>query len=264
MELAHSKVGGSGAHRFWECAGCINLADKVKSMPGYEQKSSKYMREGTAAHSLCEVCLKKDEDADEYIGETFLVEECFINVTENMATAVQVYLDDVRNTVKSEFGTNMSYLDVEKRFALKSVDPDAFGTNDACLHVPFHKLIIWDYKHGKGVIVEVDFNKQLLYYALGALEGRMDVEEVELRVIQPRASHKDGAVRTVSYPVEKLALYEIELKQKIEATRDPEAPRKGGDWCKFCHGYSICSEAKRDLWRGNRSNNVADAIEDFN
>ncbi len=265
MELVHSRVGGSGAHRFWECPGCINLADKVKAMPDYEPKTSIYATEGTVAHTLGELCLKNgDEYADGYVGESFLADDKFITVTQNMADAVQVYLDDVRGTVKDEFGTNMSFLEVEKKFALPNVDPDAFGTNDACLHVPFHKLIIWDYKHGKGVVVEVKFNKQLLYYALGALGNMKDVEEVELRLVQPRAAHKDGFIRKASYPVEKLALFEMELKQKIEATKDPEAPRKGGDWCKFCEGYRICSEAKKDLWRGNRSNNVADAIDDFN
>lgn len=263
MELAHSKIGGSGAHRFWECAGCINKADKARALPEYRQSTSVYASEGTVAHKVGELCLKKDENADEYIGEVFTADGRLITVSENMADAVQVYLDDVRKKIECEFGTNRSFLDVEKRFALSSVDPDAFGTNDACLHIPFHKLVIWDYKHGKGVVVEIKFNKQLLYYALGALEGKRDVEEVELRLVQPRAHHRDGKIRSVSYSVEKLALFEIELKQKIEATKDPNAPRKGGDWCKFCEGYRICAEAEKNLWRGNRSNNVANAIEDF-
>ncbi len=264
MELVHSKIGGSGAHRFWECPGCINKADEVRALPDYEPSVSKYASEGTVAHIVCELCLKNDEDADDYIGEVFEADNIFITVTQNMADAVQLFLDNVRGTVANEFGTNKSYLAIEKNFALSNVDPEAFGTNDACLHIPFHKLIVWDYKHGKGVVVEVEFNKQLLYYALGALEGKGDVEEVEIRIVQPRAPHKEGKIRTRTYPVEKLALFEIELKQKVEATKDPNAPRKGGDWCKFCEGYKICSEASKNLWRSNRSNTVANAIEDFN
>ena len=263
LEIVHSKFGGSGAHRFWECAGCINLAEKARAMKGYDSTPSVYATEGTVAHKLGEICLQSGEEAESYIGEIFEADDTYVTVTPNMAYAVQVYLDNIRETYLSEFGTNKSFLEIEKRFTLKNVDPEAFGTNDACLHIPFHKLVVWDYKHGKGVTVEVQFNKQLLYYALGAIEGKEDIEEVDLRLIQPRKPHKDGKVRGITYPVEKLKLFEIELKEKIKATKDLNAPRKGGNWCKFCDAYKICSEAKKNVWRGKKSNTVANAIEDF-
>ncbi len=262
MKKAHSKYGGSGAHRYWECAGCINLCEIARARKDYDPSSSKYALEGTAAHMLGEKCLLTDEDAENFIGESYELEDKYIIVSRDMAKAVQVYLDSVR--VKfSNFGTNKSFLDVEKKFTLENVDPEAFGTNDACLHIPFHKLIVWDYKHGKGVTVEVRFNKQLLFYALGALKGKEDIEEVELILVQPRIPHKKGKVRSVTYPVEKLKLFELELKEKIKATKNPKALRKGGAWCKFCDAYEICTEAKKNIWRGKAVNTVAQAIKDF-
>ncbi len=161
LEKIHSKYGGSGAHRYWECAGCINLQEKAKVMPDFDSTPSVYATEGTIAHMLAEVCLKTNENADEYIGETFEADDRFIIISGEMAAAVQVYLDHIRETCENEFGTNKSFLEIEKEFTLKSLDPEAFGTNDACLHVPFHKLVVWDYKHGKGVVVEIKFNKQI-------------------------------------------------------------------------------------------------------
>ncbi len=54
-----------------------------------------------------------------------------------------------------------------------------------------------------------------------------------------------------------------DLQNLIKATKNPEAVRKGGGWCKFCSAYKICSEAKKDIWRGKNYNTVAKAIEDF-
>ncbi len=263
LEKIHSKYGGSGAHRYWACAGCINLCEKAKAMLDFDPSPSVYATEGTVAHRLAEICLHSNEDAIAYVGEMFEADDRYIIVSQDMAKAVQVYLDHIRETCKNEFGTNKSFLEIEKEFTLKGLDPEAFGTNDACLHVPFHKLFVWDYKHGKGVVVEIKFNKQLLYYALGALEGKTDIDEVQLFIVQPRAPHKDGVIRTKTYSVEKLKLFEIELREKIKVTKNPDAVRKGGDWCKFCDAYKICSEAKKDIWRGGAYNTVAKAIEDF-
>lgn len=263
MEVKHSKFGGSGAHRYWNCAGCISLIAKARALPSYDPTTSKYAIEGTVAHKLAEICLKTDTNAEDYIREVFEADDMYVAVTRNMVDAVQVYLDDIRGTCLSEFGTNKAFLEIEKQFKLKNVDPEAYGTNDVFLHIPFHKLIVWDYKHGKGVIVEIGFNKQLLFYALGALEGREDIEKVELRLVQPRVPHKDGKIRRITYSVDKLKLFEIELREKIKATKAPNALRKGGNWCKFCDAYKICSEAKQNIWRGGRVNSVANAIEDF-
>lgn len=254
----HSKIGGSGAHRFWECPGCIILADKI----GRDDIPSKYASEGTVAHKLAEDCLRSDEDAEDYIGFTFEADGRIIKVTQNMADAVQVYLDTIRKDCE-KVGTNRAFLEIEKEFSLTGIDKDAFGTNDAYLHVPFDTLIVYEYKHGAGVVVEVRHNKQMLYYALGAIQGKEDVEQIELVIAQPRARHKDGVVRRITYSVDQLELFGIELKQKIMATKNPDALRRGGTWCKFCAAYRGCDEAEKNLWRGGGNNSIAKAISDF-
>ncbi len=258
----HSKIGGSGAHRFWECPGSIALADKARAKPGFEDSPSVYASEGTVAHQLAEQCLIDNDDPDGFIGFSFEADDRIIKVTQNMADAVQVYLDTIRKDCQ-KFGTNAAFLEIEKGFSLPSIDPEAFGTNDACLHIPYETLIVYDYKHGKGVVVEVRHNKQLLYYALGAIQGKEDVEFVELVIVQPRAPHKEGTVRSITYTRDNLEIFEMELKNKVIATKNPNAIRRGGQWCKFCAAYSICDEAETNLWKQNRSNTIANAISDF-
>ena len=82
----HARLGASGAHRWMKCPGSIRMAE------GLAERTSSYAQEGSAAHAVAEECLQKDKDADELIGKK--VEG--VLVTEEMANAVQRYLDYVR------------------------------------------------------------------------------------------------------------------------------------------------------------------------
>ncbi len=120
-----------------------------------------------------------------------------------------------------------------------------FGTNDASILLPFDLLRVYDYKHGQGVIVEVEDNSQELYYALGiAREVDWCFSELELVIIQPRAAHADGPVRRWRCTAERLRAFEEELRQAAIATEDPDAPLKAGDHCGFCPGAAYCSSLR--------------------
>ncbi len=262
MEIVnHSKIGASGAHRFWECEGCVALSDKAKR-EGKVKETSKFAMEGTAAHLLAEVCFRTGDIADGYIGSVIEVEDQTIKVTQEMADAVQIYLHDVIDLTKKyadyEFG-------FEREFKLHDVSEDAYGVNDAYVYLPkLKKLIIWDYKHGKGVSVEVKHNKQLQYYALGALNHiRGVVELIEIVIVQPRKKHKDGVIRSWEYTIAELLDFKLKLKKKIEATKQPILRLRAGDWCKFCPAILICSIAQKQVWRQNTTYSVAQAINDF-
>lgn len=117
-----------------------------------------------------------------------------------------------------------------------------FGTNDAAVYVPFDLLRVYDYKHGQGVVVEVEDNSQELYYALGiAREVDWAFGELELVIVQPRAPHSDGAVRRWRCSVERLRAFEAELRQAARRTEDPDAGLKAGEWCGFCPAAPYCS-----------------------
>lgn len=53
-----------------------------------------------------------------------------------------------------------SWVNIEQPFTLDDVDLDARGTNDASIYVPGETLIVYDFKYGKGVPVEVIENKR--------------------------------------------------------------------------------------------------------
>lgn len=262
----HSKIGASSCERWWNCPGSVALIETTPPQP-----ESEYAREGSAAHLVGEWCLRTNRDAAEYVGHTIVQvqtkkgEKRFefeadartlkeatkigndITVTDEMAEAVQVYLDTIRNDMK-KFNVHESDLSIEHRFHLTHIDDDAYGTNDCNIKVAFVKIIVYDYKHGSGVAVEAEDNRQGLYYALGAAYGE-EFDEIEIVIVQPRAVHKAGPVRRWSVSKTDLEAYGNELKTKIAATRVNNAPRKCGEWCKktFCAAISVCPEVRQTV-----------------
>lgn len=222
----HSKIGASSCERWWNCPGSVALIDTLPPQP-----TSEYATEGTAAHKLAEICLTKGLIAEQMVGQTIPAENGTVRVvTEEMAEAVQVYLDVIRTDMK-KYKVHPSDLSIEHRFHLVHIDKDAYGTNDASLKVAFTKVIVYDYKHGAGVAVDAEDNKQGLFYAEGAAHGE-EIDEVEIVIVQPRAIHKDGPIRRWTVSKGNLADFAVLLKAKAAATKDPNAPRRCGDWCR--------------------------------
>lgn len=235
-QRAHSDLGASSSERWMNCPGSVRLSAGV-SDPG-----SVYAAEGTAAHELGEWCLRNLADANERIGDTWTIGNHQFEVTDEMANAVQVYVDFVR-AEQAKGGKVM----IEQRFDLSdTVHKGMFGTADAVIyHAQTQELIVADYKHGKGYAVEADANPQLLYYAIGAASLiKSKVKTVTVAIIQPRAFHKSGPIRHWACDVVDLAEYVGVLRAAAQATESPNAPLKPGDWCKFCRARGFCPELR--------------------
>lgn len=89
-EIAHAILGASSASRWLACPGSVRL---TKDLP---DQSSPYAALGSAAHDLCEKCLLDGSDAVSHMGEYISAKGEEFQVDAEMADAVQVYLDYVR------------------------------------------------------------------------------------------------------------------------------------------------------------------------
>lgn len=156
-DRAHATHAPSAAHRWMNCPGSVRLSR------GFDDSSSVFAREGTAAHALAHHCLTTGRDAEEfrgwYIGATSLSapeadvgppdEDTVFTVTAEMAEAVQMYLDVVRGLVAD--GYEMEF---EQR--LSTPLAGVYGTGDAIgYHPQRRRVVIVDLKYGKGVSVDV-------------------------------------------------------------------------------------------------------------
>lgn len=162
-----------------------------------------------------------------------------MNELEIMAKAIQVYIDYCDNLHDKEPHNKFH---IEHSFEMDMVHPDAYGTADFCSYNPRTKhLRVVDYKHGKGLVVEVEKNTQLLYYALGAvLTLDYPFDMVELVVVQPRAFHPKGPVRNWIIGAEELIDFRSDLVAAAERTESPNPEFKAGDHCFFCNAIDIC------------------------
>jgi len=232
--IAHASFGASNSKRRMACPGSHNAEAP------FPDESSPFAELGTAAHELGEHCLLNNvADVSETIGGTFHDHI----VDDNMATAVQTYVDFVR---KVEADEAPALLRLEQRFSLELLDPPMpmFGTSDCTIYGKASgNLWVIDYKHGQGVAVDVEDNSQLKYYALGAalkIGERAPINAVHTVIVQPRAAHRDGPIRTHTYTRDEILNFGTDLIDAAHAALKPDAPRVAGDHCRFCKAAGVC------------------------
>lgn len=202
--------------RWAACPASVRLS---RGMPNI---SSVYAEEGTYAHEVAEKILNNELiDCDDH----------------GIIEPVMTYVEFVRG-----LQNGASCFGIEERFDLTRVFPGLYGTCDSWVfNATNSTLYVVDYKHGQGLAVEVENNKQLQYYALGALlKLKLPAKFVEMIIVQPRAFHHDGPIRRWKIPVSELLDFTADLVEAAERTQDPEAKTNPGDHCKFCPAASSC------------------------
>lgn len=240
--MTHSRIGGSVIGAIMRCPGRFQMAETAPPLP-----ESEYSREGTQAHALADWCLNSGETtADDYIGTKFAEGSVapFV-VSRDMAEAVNVYLAHVWEVFHSR---KPAAFYGEQRFRVASLDTgphEAFGTCDRAVFFPeIGELHIFDYKHGRGVVVEVKGNDQARFYASGAADEFRShghrVNRVVVHIVQPRAFHPDGAARSEVVEVFELADWLADARDALDIAVKPGAPCIPGEFqCKFCPGTAV-------------------------
>jgi hypothetical protein len=192
----HAKLSPSGAEKWMSCPGSAALE------AGEPDSSNDYSDEGTAAHFLASECLVTNLWADGFTGQTIGIwggraawlyggetPNNQFTVDDDMANHVNVYVHKVR-----EYADNKSLM-VEQRMGIGHLtgEKDACGTADAVvIDTVNREIIVIDLKYGMRE-VDGERNKQLMIYALAALEkfSMYEGEFVRVRtvIIQPRIGH---------------------------------------------------------------------------
>lgn len=241
MSLGHSPWGASQYSRWGVCPGSIKLSE------GIESNSSVYAAEGTIAHEIAaELLLGRMPPV---VGKKRIQDGHEIEITDEMMEAVEVYVDHIQDLIRDKEGNLICETFVEQEFHLKDIHDNLWGTSDFTAYYEESKFLrVFDYKHGAGVPVEVENNKQAKYYALGSLlqlakEDKI-VSRVEVGIIQPRCPHPDGVIRTHEFDAIELIDFGAQLLEDVEATLKDDAPIVAGDHCRWCPAAAICPKLK--------------------
>jgi hypothetical protein len=244
QEKIHATLGASSSSRWMNCPGSVRLSESAPP-----RGTSIHAEMGTAAHALAETVLARMQklaarvEPQLFLGLNVGGKEATFEVTEEMADAVQVFTDYCTTLAlaSSEFW-------IERRFNLSALKPvlPLYGTADFVAYNDDGTLHVVDFKYGQGVVVDVEMNTQLLYYGLGAalsLEGR-HIERVVLTIVQPRAPHSDGPIRTMTVSFAELLGFAGDLLAAAKAVIAPDAPLHAGSWCRWCAASGMCPEQR--------------------
>lgn len=237
-QRSHALLSASKAARWLSCTPSARLEDEFG-----EAKTSPYAQEGTLAHELAELYLKRDvlqvltekefDSALEHIESDDLFNEEMLDV-------VPIYTDYcAAQYAEAQANSKLAIMDVEQKLDLTEYVPEAFGTAD-CVVINDGVMEVIDLKYGKGVAVSPVQNKQLMLYGLGALqiyECLYDINEVRLTICQPRINN----IQSWQLSVEELKKWaEEELKPKAKIAFEGKGELNAGDWCRFCLVKNRC------------------------
>lgn len=221
----HSKIGASSMYRWQQCPGSVKLSE------GLPNKSSVYAQEGTAAHEIVGLALERA--FSENVPATEVLNE--------IVKALSVYTE----YVESLKGDNPVH--IEHSFNMDDIFPELYGTADCVVYDKSTKILhVIDYKHGKGIPVEVENNLQLSYYALGALHT-LDYPciAVQMTIVQPRCYHPAGQIRSWKVSALYFLDFEFDLIEAAKKTQKKKAKLFAGDHCIFCLAKTICPQKKK-------------------
>lgn len=251
-ERAHARLSASGSKRWMSCTPSVRLEEH------FEETTSVFAEEGTAAHELSEIMLAYE------LGNTkkptytralnkFMKENTYYS--EEMKDYVEEYVAYVMervNTMRAK--TKDALVLIEQRLDFSEWVPDGFGTGDVLI-IGDGLMEIIDLKYGKGVVVEAEDNPQMKLYALGAMHAHdmlYDIKEVSMTIVQPRLD----AISTWTVSADTLYSWaQDEVKPKAELANKGEGEFNPGEHCRFCKAKAVC--------RARADKNLALAREEF-
>lgn len=233
---AHSPLGASGAERWMNCAGSVALLKRLDIPVEDPDQEPEYRSMGTTAHEAAAYCLKTGDEAWEIEGQTFGKHA----VDKEMADAIQIYLIECLSDAEKD-----DLVMVETGIDSPDFHPDFFGTVDFARVKKAKKLLkIRDLKYGAGIAVDAEDNPQIMYYAYGILRKLaaqgIQISLVDLGIVQPRAFHPLGKIRTWTIPAEDLHKWANEVLKPAMIATSMEADLDAGPWCRFCPAKLVC------------------------
>lgn len=266
IELEHSPLGGSAAHRFMSCIASFLVQREQIEDGTFENVESEYAKLGTGAHELGARAVELSVEPFEFIGEEF--NGYLVGWPGGISLdAVQVYFNECMGILarRKEQGTML----LESTIHLPEIHPLLRGTVDFGFWSSLDGIFLRDYKNGEGIGVAAPGNKQLLYYAFLMIMSdkwlRAGPREmpVSLGIVQPNFygifDAPDVWETTLGFVLDWGHNELLPRMNALMSRREPPALEDftPGDHCQFCPVLLDCPKMQQAF------QDYADASEDF-
>ena len=227
----HALLSASGASRWLKCPPSARLEDELPDT------TSEFAREGTVAHEVCEILLRKHLGLTAKATATKNINKLKKDdlYSDEMLDHASDYIDYITEKVKSDDAVVL----VEEQLDFSKYVPEGFGTGD-CIVIQDGVLTIIDFKYGKGVSVSAEDNPQMMLYALGAVEmfGFIyEFDKVEMCIFQPRIGNISESTESVKNLVK---WGELTVIPTAELAFAGDGEFFAGDHCRFCKLRNKC------------------------
>lgn len=244
--MAHALLSASSSKQWLNCPPSVRLGEHI------EDTTSIYAQEGTMAHEVVEITniLKfvtngNKRETTKYNKKLDAIKQHKLFKDEMLGYAEDFkdFIAEKNNELQDNMSEGMSTIAFERRVDYSKYAPDGFGTCDVVIFGD-KRLVIIDYKYGKGVEVSAEDNSQLKLYALGTIEScELDVDSVEMIIYQPRLNHISCAEMLVEDLVE---WGEKEVLPKALLAYDGGGEFKSGEHCRWCKVKPTCRKLASD------------------
>lgn len=241
-EREHRLYSPSQAAAFFRCKGRQRATLRVPREP-----DSVYAIEGTRAHEVLQAALENGfvdaKTAHREYSSLFMydLDENFNEFYRSINDAIEY----VRFVLDSDPDAKM-WVEAFVNPPIESAPGEAGGYCDIGIYLPATKhLYVIDYKHGAGVGVTAEFNKQMMQYGAGFLYDEnspldgAEVDAVTLVIVQPR-----NFMRPLSeWETTPFTLYEYlqELDAVVAECEAPDAPLTPDQIaCRWCDARFTC------------------------
>jgi hypothetical protein len=226
--MLHSNiVGGSTAKRVINCPGSVALVQKMPPKP-----SNEHADRGTLLHNTMEEILTSGQAPEKFIGARYKDQILTQDLIDEKVKPALEALDAIDPNQSMEY-------EVETRVGFGDLLPGVFGSTDLIGRIG-NRAVVLDWKFGDGVMVDVEENPQLMFYAAAAMrtaEAQWAFDgatEIEMVIVQPPEVR-----RWVTTP-DRIARFEKELVVAVKTALKDNAPLTVGDHCRWCAGKPIC------------------------
>ena len=252
--MSHAKIPPSSAYIWGAGNGCTGWVTMREHYP--DSAPGAAALEGTAAHELARRMLTYARNIpscdlrDPALRDIFAPKPIEgVHVDDEMYGHALEYAETVREVI-AEAGDG-AIVGIEERVECPTVHPLSFGTVDAYVYDPTRsRLTILDFKYGRRIVEAVE-NWQAINYVSGVLAKLWPTADlnainagVVIKIVQPRAFHRDGPVRDWHTNGYELAPYFDTLQRNAAAALSDGAQLRSGSHCRYCPARIGCTAAR--------------------